>query len=100
MRRRATVLLAVLILNLAIGQAAPAQVAGAEPSVTYAIPWWTVNGGGGTSVGGAYRLSGTSGQPDSSNARTCSSPFNLMGGFWARGQTPRCWLRMPLIRRH
>ena len=31
---------------------------------SYAITWWTVDGGGGTSAGGGYTLSGTIGQPD------------------------------------
>jgi hypothetical protein len=38
-----------------------ASVAVAQP---YTVDWWTVNGGGGTSTGGPYTVSGTIGQPD------------------------------------
>lgn len=47
----------------------------------FAIDWWTVDGGGGTSTGGVYAVTGTIGQPD---AGTLSGgPFTLTGGFWA-----------------
>ena len=46
----------------------------------YALDWFTVDGGGGTSSGGAYTLAGTIGQPD---AGTLSGgAFSLVGGFW------------------
>ena len=35
--------------------------ASAQP---YTIDWWTIDGGGGTSTGGVYSVSGTIGQPD------------------------------------
>ena len=31
---------------------------------TYSIDWYTIDGGGGTSTGGVYSVSGTIGQPD------------------------------------
>lgn len=47
----------------------------------YAIDWFTIDGGGGTSTGGVYSVSGTIGQPD---AGTMSGgPFTLQGGFWS-----------------
>lgn len=47
----------------------------------YAIDWWTIDGGGGTSAGGAYSVTGTIGQPD---AGTMSGgPYTLVGGFWS-----------------
>jgi hypothetical protein len=46
----------------------------------YTIDWSTVDGGGGTSTGGVYSLSGTIGQPD---AGTMSGGnYTLAGGFW------------------
>jgi hypothetical protein len=46
----------------------------------YAIDWYTVDGGGGTSSGGSFTLSGTIGQPD---AGTLSGgTYMLQGGFW------------------
>jgi hypothetical protein len=60
----------------------------------YAIDWSTIDGGGGTSTGGVYSVSGTIGQPD---AGTMSGGnYTLSGGFWgviAAVQTPGApWL--------
>ena len=56
---------------------------------SFAINWWTVDGGGGSSTGGVYAVSGTIGQPD---AGTMSGGnYTLQGGFWgmiAAVQTP------------
>jgi hypothetical protein len=56
---------------------------------TYSIDWFTIDGGGGTSTGSVYSVSGTIGQPD---AHTMSGgSFTLAGGFWgiiAAVQTP------------
>ena len=53
------------------------SVAGAAD---YAIDWFTVDSGGGTSTNGQYSLTGTIGQPD---AGTMSGgAFTLQGGFW------------------
>ena len=59
-----------------------------HPSKTYAagpykIDWYTIDGGGGTSSGGPFVLTGTIGQPDtgySANAR-----YEVLGGFWPGG---------------
>jgi hypothetical protein len=49
---------------------------------TYSIDWYKVAGGGGTSTGGAYAVSGTIGQQDASGAMAGGS-YSLTGGFWA-----------------
>ena len=49
---------------------------------SYSIDWHKISGGGGTSSGGQYSLSGTIGQPDASSAMTGGS-YSLTGGFWA-----------------
>jgi hypothetical protein len=49
---------------------------------TYSIDWYKIAGGGGTSTGGVYSVSGTIGQPDASGAMTGGS-YSLTGGFWA-----------------
>ena len=49
---------------------------------TYSINWYKIAGGGGTSTGGTYSLSGTIGQPDASGAMTGGS-YSLTGGFWS-----------------
>ena len=55
----------------------------------YSLDWCTVDGGGGTSTGGVYTVSGTIGQPDA-GAMTGGN-YTLSGGFWgiiAAVQTP------------
>ena len=52
--------------------------ASAQP---YSIDWFTIDGGGGTSSGGGYSLSGTIGQPDAGTMSGGS--FTLVGGFWS-----------------
>jgi hypothetical protein len=54
-------------------------IAFAQP---YSIDWHKVAGGGGTSTGATYTVSGTIGQPDAGGAMTGGS-FSLTGGFWA-----------------
>ena len=49
---------------------------------TYSIDWHKIAGGGGTSTGGVYSISGTIGQHDASTPLT-SGPYSLTGGFWA-----------------
>jgi len=49
---------------------------------TYSIDWNKIAGGGGTSTGGVYTVSGTIGQPDASGAMTGGS-YSLTGGFWS-----------------
>lgn len=45
-----------------------------------AIRWSTIDGGGGTSTGGVYAVSGTIGQPDAGIMR--GGNFAVNGGFW------------------
>jgi len=51
----------------------------------FGIPWYTVDGGGGTSTGGVYSVSGTIGQPDAGPTMT-NGQFSVIGGFWALPQ--------------
>src|SRR5579872_6844207 len=48
----------------------------------YSIDWYKIAGGGGTSTGGTYSVSGTIGQPDASGAMTGGN-YSVTGGFWA-----------------
>lgn len=75
--------LAFVIFGLALPFAASAQ---------YSIDWHTIDGGGGTSTGGTYSLSGTIGQPDADVVSLCSADggagcvnptYEVTGGFWA-----------------
>ncbi len=70
------VLSGLLLTNLAAAQ-------------SYSLDWSTLDGGGGTSTGGVYSVSGTIGQPDA--GAMSGGSFTLVGGFWgivAALQTP------------
>jgi len=49
---------------------------------SYSINWYKVSGGGGTSSGGNYTVSSTSGQQDAGGPMQ-GGPYSLTGGFWA-----------------
>jgi hypothetical protein len=54
------------------------------PQVTaqsYSIDWSTIDGGGGTSTGGVYSVSGTIGQPDVGTMT--GGQYSVLGGFWS-----------------
>jgi hypothetical protein len=56
---------------------------------TYAINWWSIDAGGGTSTGGVYQVRGTIGQPDA--GVMTNDTYVLQGGFWGGAfavQTP------------
>ena len=77
MRKTAIILLAFLALSLAV------SVAVANTGILangFSIPWWTVDGGGGTSQGGTYTLSGSIGQSDAGSL--AGGNYALTGGFW------------------
>ncbi|HKW30089.1 MAG TPA: hypothetical protein VJT54_12190 [Verrucomicrobiae bacterium] len=48
----------------------------------YSIDWYKVAGGGGTSTGGTYSVSGTIGQHDAGGPMSGGN-YSLTGGFWA-----------------
>ena len=48
---------------------------------SYAIDWFTIDGGGGASTGGVFTVSGTIGQPDAGSMT--GGNFGLVGGFWS-----------------
>ena len=57
---------------------------------SYSIDWYKIAGGGGTSTGATYQVTGTIGQPDAGGAMTGGN-YSLTGGFWsliAVAQTP------------
>ena len=62
----------LLSLALALPMFAHAQ--------TYSIDWFTIDGGGGTSTGGVYSVTGTIGQADAGHM--AGGNFTLEGGFW------------------
>src|SRR5438874_9757434 len=52
------------------------------PAQTFTIDWFTIDGGGGTSTGGVYSVSGTIGQPDAGGPMSGGN-YSLTGGFWS-----------------
>jgi len=56
----------------------------AQSGGVYDLSWSTVDGGGGTVLtGGAYRVTGTVGQPDA--GLSTGGAYALGGGFWGGG---------------
>ena len=49
---------------------------------SYTIDWYKIAGGGGTSTGATYQVTGTIGQPDASGAMAGGN-YSLTGGFWS-----------------
>ena len=49
---------------------------------SYSVDWYKIAGGGGTSTGGVYSVSGTIGQPDAGGPLT-NGQYSVTGGFWA-----------------
>jgi hypothetical protein len=47
----------------------------------YSIDWFKIAGGGGSSTGGPFALSGTAGQPDAGSMS--GGNYSLTGGFWS-----------------
>ena len=56
--------------------------ASSQAQTTYTVDWYKIAGGGGTSTGATYQVSGTLGQPDASGALTGGN-YSLTGGFWS-----------------
>jgi hypothetical protein len=54
--------------------------ANAQSGGRYDLSWHTIDGGGGTSTGGFFTISGTIGQPDTGTLSGGS--YTLAGGFW------------------
>lgn len=71
----------ILSLKLLLVVAAQAQTGG-----PYDLTWSTIDGGGGTSSGEQYLLTGTIGQADA--AYLYGGDYDVFGGFWPGG--PLC----------
>ena len=71
--KKLTILLTKLAITLAPG---------ALHAQSYSIDWFTIEGGGGTSTGGVYAVTGTIGQPDA-GAVLSGGNYTLQGGFWS-----------------
>src|SRR5580765_7746156 len=73
--------------RIALAVIAPWVVAGFAFGA-FSIDWSTIDGGGNTSTGGGFELTGTLGQPD---AGTLSGgTYALTGGFWGAATSNAC----------
>jgi hypothetical protein len=54
-----------------------------ETDGAFDLSWRTADGGGGTSTGGGFEISGTIGQPDASATSLTGGEFSVSGGFWS-----------------
>jgi hypothetical protein len=75
---------AVVATVLAAALFAGAVLAGAPAD--FGLRWWSVDGGGGTSTGAGYSVSGAVGQPDAAVAT--GGDYAVRGGFWVGGVSP------------
>jgi len=66
----------IVVLLLALATSA------VQGQTNYTLDWFTVDGGGGTSTGGVFSLSGTIGQPDAATTMSGGS-FSVDGGDWS-----------------
>lgn len=64
----------LLLLTATLGLRASAQ--------NYSIDWYKIAGGGGTSTGATYQVSGTIGQHDAGGTMTGGN-YSVTGGFWS-----------------
>ena len=85
----------MLLLCIFLLVAGTTVVVTAQETGGFTIPWWTVDGGGNTSTGGTYTLTGTIGQADTGCA--AGGDYALKSGFWQG--CPLSYGYLPLITR-
>ena len=95
MRQKIVLLGVGICLCLALGSIFAAE--SRAPTSGYSVPWWTVDGGGGESSGGALRVSGTVGQPDAGGG--VGGVYKVQGGFWNSTMTAPYGVYLPLVLR-
>jgi hypothetical protein len=70
-----------LLMGVGVMVVMATAVAIAAGGTRFAVPWWTVDGGGGHSAGTRFGMTGTAGQPDAGVVMS-SSRYTFSGGFW------------------
>ena len=90
--------LGLIVGMMAIGLLASNQVTLAQSGGGYDLTWSTLDGGGGTSAGGNYSLSGTLGQFDAGTLTGSADgkSYTLAGGFWVNLQAYKVYLPVVL----
>lgn len=69
----------LLLLTLFLASSTPLH---SGPTPDFSIDWYTIDGGGGTSTGANFSLTGTIGQFDAVPGGAQGGGFTLVGGFW------------------
>ncbi len=72
---------------IALLAAAPNAAAQMGPNLD--LSWNSYDGGGGTSTGGGFTLTGSIGQPDAGSM--AGGTLQVLGGFWGSGGPPPCY---------
>ena len=67
-----------------------ASSASAQSGGNFDLTWSTIDGGGNTSSGGVFAVSGTIGQPDA-GVMTGANLQTVIGGFWASTSVDPCY---------
>ncbi len=99
LRKKFLLLMIILVcIGIAAGALAGNRILAAPsapdaPDEGLAIPWWTVDTGGGASQGGPYSLNGTAGQADA--AILTGGTYTLKGGYW--GGSIEYMISLPMI---
>ena len=78
----------ITVSTLAALMMAPAAALG-QMGPNLDLTWSTIDGGGGTSSGGGFTVSGSIGQPDA--GAMSGGGLTLAGGFWGAGGPPPCY---------
>ena len=72
----------ILVAAMAVQMALTSYTALAQSGGGFDLSWSKVAGGGGTSTGGVYAVSGTVGQHDAGGPMT-NGVYSVTGGYWA-----------------
>ena len=86
MTKKGFLVSAGLVLVISAGIAISAGALAASAGGDFVMTKSTIDGGGGTSSGGSFSLTGTIGQADASSVISTGGTFSLAGGFWASGE--------------
>ncbi|HKJ16261.1 MAG TPA: hypothetical protein VJ984_02790 [Xanthomonadales bacterium] len=70
----------ILVLVFLLANVTASAETGGVPD--FSIDWYTIDGGGGQSSGGAFTLTGTIGQPDANFSGAQGGVYGFVGGFW------------------
>jgi hypothetical protein len=69
---------------IALGTMGSVHAVAASAGGAYAVPRWTIDGGGGKASSGVFVIQGTIGQPDADPLQpSTGGAYGVTGGYWA-----------------